>query len=150
VGLVGCANCAQGERPDNRSGRKSLKKTCTRIMYKTKELRIAEFGLRIIRWLEHWGDCAGRMEGSRDKRAFGETPTCFRTGNTSGPYGPVPRVNCLKGKYWGMFAARTQRTAAGTVALPRNFNVSILISRRLGRKTAFFASFLALNYLDFS
>ena len=35
-------------------------------------------------------------------------------------------------------------------SLPIKFNVSGLISRGLGRKRAFFATFLTLNHLDFS
>jgi hypothetical protein len=50
----------------------------------------------------------------------------------------------------GRFAARTPRTATGTVAPPMKFNVTTLIYRWLEQKRAFFAAFLTLNHFDFS
>ena len=81
-------------------------------MYATKELRMAEFGqrsfcemagllrkFRIVRWLERW--VRVMLVGRGDERAFGERPTCFRTGNTSGSCGPVPRVSLPNKKVLG-------------------------------------------------
>jgi hypothetical protein len=53
------------------------------------------------------------------------------------------------------FVARTQRTVTGpsgraSGALPEKFDARGLISRRLGRKGAFFGPFLTLNHFDFS
>ena len=126
------------------------------------KFRIGDFRLRIVWWLGRWmwlalsgwvelflkagadnSRFAGRIRGNRGRVRGENLPrrvSCRRR-NTHQP-------RCHQRSYGPSGLAVFPHGQRG--ALPTKFNARGLISRRLGRKWAFFAPFIALNHLDFS